>query len=222
MGPGVIELFLENWQIFLKGAIGTLQYAAIAVLIGSLFGAIFAMFRLQKNPFLRWIAVVYITVIRGTPLLVQMYIAYYFIPIAFPSLNVFSKSQFVVMALVLNSAAYVAEIFRSGILAVDEGQFEAAASLGLRKWYSFRYIILPQAIKNILPSLANEYITMIKETSLAGTMMLYELMYTKVIFANKYIVWQPLFIVAAIYLALTLVLSYGVSILERRLAQSDH
>ena len=121
----------------------------------------------------------------------------------------------------LNSSAYVSEVIRGGINAVDKGQTEAARSLGMSAKNCMIRIILPQAIKNILPALANEYIAMIKETSLAGTFMCYELMYTRTLLANKYLVWQPLFIIAAIYLVMTLTLSWLVKMLEKRLSVSD-
>ena len=167
------------------------------------------------------IAIVYATIIRGTPLLVQMYIAYFFLPMVIPALNNIDKIYTVIFALVLNSSAYVSEIIRSGINAVDKGQMEAARSLGMSYSHAMRKIIMPQAIKNILPALANEYITMIKETSLAGTFSLYELMYTRTILANQFLMYQPLFIIAAIYLLCTVVLSALVRKLERRLAVSD-
>ena len=168
-----------------------------------------------------YLAAVYVNVLRGTPLLVQMYISYYFIPMAIPALNSIDKVYYVILALVLNSSAYVSEIIRSGINAVDKGQTEAARSLGMTAKHTMTKIILPQAIKNILPALANEYIAMIKETSLAGTFMLYELMYTRTLLANKFLVWQPLFIIAIIYLIMTLVLSYLVRMMEKRLSVSD-
>ena len=125
------------------------------------------------------------------------------------------------MSLILNSCAYVAEIIRAGIQSVDSGQMEAARSLGMTHKHAMTKIVLPQAVKNILPSLANEYIAMIKETSMAGSFMLYELMYTRTILANKFLVWQPLFIIAGIYLVLTMVLSEGVKWMERRFSVSD-
>ena len=125
------------------------------------------------------------------------------------------------LALILNSSAYVSEIVRGGIQSVDKGQREAALSLGLSSAQCMTRIILPQAVKNILPALANEYIAMIKETSLAGTFMLYELMYTRTILANKFLSWQPLFIIAGIYLICTMALSFLVRLMERRLKVSD-
>lgn len=222
MGKGLIEVFLEYWPIFLRGAAGTLQYAFIAVFFGTILGSLIAIGRLTKSKILHAVIKVYVTVIRGTPLLVQMYIAYYFLPMAFPVMNdIFSKEFTVVLALIINSSAYVSEIIRSGINSVDKGQTEAARSLGLTASHTMTKIIMPQAIKNILPALANEYIAMIKETSLAGTFMMYELMYTRTLLANKYLFWQPLFIIAAIYLIMTVVLSWLIRAMERRFAVSD-
>lgn len=221
MGKGIIEVFMLYWPIFLKGTIGTLEYAFIAVFCGSIIGALIALLHLSKNKVLSGIAGVYVNVLRGTPLLVQMYIAYYFLPMAFPQLNNIDKVVYVMLALILNSSAYVSEIFRGGIQSVDKGQTEAARSLGMSATNCMKKIVLPQAIKNILPSLANEYISMIKETSLAGTFMLYELMYTKTLLANKYLIWQPLFIIAGIYLLLTLTLSWCVKQMEKKLSVGD-
>lgn len=221
MGPGIIEVFLQYWPLFLNGLIGTLKYAFIAVLFGSLLGVLVAIVNMSSNKIVSTIGSVYVNVLRGTPLLVQMYIAYFFIPMAFPALSFLSKEQCVILSLILNSSAYVSEIFRSGINAVDKGQTEAARSLGMNAKNTMMRIILPQAVKNILPALANEYIAMIKETSLAGTFMLYELMYTRTLLANKFLVWQPLFIIAGIYLIVTMVLSALVRVMEKRLSISD-
>ncbi|MBQ1468212.1 MAG: amino acid ABC transporter permease [Solobacterium sp.] len=221
MGPGIIEVFIQYWPLFLNGLIGTLKYAFIAVLFGSMLGIIVAIINMSKNKIVSTIGSIYVNVLRGTPLLVQMYIAYFFIPMAFPALSFLSKEQCVILSLILNSSAYVSEIFRSGINAVDKGQTEAARSLGMSASHTMQKIILPQAVKNILPALANEYIAMIKETSLAGTFMLYELMYTRTLLANKFLVWQPLFIIAGIYLVVTMVLSALVRAMEKRLSVSD-
>ena len=198
-----------------------MRYAFIAVSGGSLLGAFVAFAHLSKNKVISSISSAYANILRGTPLLVQMYIAYFFLPLVIPFLNKVDKEVYVLIALTLNSSAYVSEIIRGGIKSVDIGQSEAARSLGMSASHTMTKIILPQAIKNILPALANEYIAMIKETSLAGTFMLYELMYTRTILANKYLSWQPLFIIAAIYLVLTVVLTTLVKLLERRLSVSD-
>ena len=221
MGPGILDVLFEYWPVFLKGTFGTLRYAFIAVFFGTILGTFVAFAHLTKSKVLNGVASVYVNVLRGTPLLVQMYIAYFFIPIVIPSLNKVDKEVFVVASLILNSSAYVSEIIRGGINSVDVGQSEAARSLGMSASHTMTKIVLPQAVKNILPALANEYIAMIKETSLAGTFMLYELMYTRTILANKYLSWQPLLIIAGIYLILTLVLTSLVKKLEERLAVSD-
>ena len=220
MNKGIIEVWCAYYPIFLKGAIGTLEYAAIAVIFGSIVGTLIAILHLSKNKVIA-IANVYVTVLRGTPLLVQMYIAYFFLPIALPALNFITKEQWVVISLILNSSAYVSEIIRGGILSVDPGQMEAARSLGMSAKNCMIKIILPQAVKAILPSLAGEYISMIKETSLAGTFMMYELMYTRVLLLNKYLTWQPLFIIAGMYLIMTTVLTWLSGLLEKRVAESD-
>lgn len=220
-GPSLFEVFFEYWPIFLNGLLGTLKYAGIAVFFGTLLGALVALLHLSKSKIVNNIALVYVNVLRGTPLLVQMYIAYFFIPMALPFFNFLTKEQCVLLSLILNSSAYVSEIIRGGITSVDYGQTEAARSLGMSASNCMKLIVLPQAIKNILPSLCNEYIAMTKETSLAGTFMLYELMYTRTLLANKFLMWQPLFIIAFMYLALTLVLSRLVRLLEKRLAESD-
>ena len=207
MTPGILEVWLEYYPIFLKGMLGTLKYAAIAVAFGSVLGSLVARVQMNTNKLLMMVGRCYVTVLRGTPLLVQMYIAYFFIPMAFPALNYFSKEQYVLFALIINS--------------VDKGQFEAARSLGMSKRHCMTHIILPQAVKAILPALAGEYISMIKETSMAGTFMLYELMYTKVLLANKFLICQPLFIIAFIYLFITSVLTWLTGLLEKRLAASD-
>lgn len=221
MGPSILDVLRDYWPIFLKGAVGTLKYAAIAVALGSVLGVVIAVLYLSKFKPLSIFAKIYTTVIRGTPLLVQMYIAYIFLPMAIPAFTILSKAQCVMLSLTLNSSAYVAEIIRGGILSVDSGQTEAARSLGMSSGHCMLRIVLPQAIKAILPSLGNEYISMIKETSLAGTFMLYELMYTKTLLANKYLMWQPLFIIAGIYLIMTFVLTKLVSLLEKRFAASE-
>ena len=221
MTASIWQVFTENWLIFLQGLLGTLKYAFIAVAFGTILGTLISLLHLSKDKILRGIAAVYVNVLRGTPLLVQMYIAYFFIPMAVPFLSFMTKEQCVILSLVLNSSAYVSEIIRGGINAVDKGQTEAARSLGMSSAHCMQKIILPQAVKNILPALANEYITMIKETSLAGTFALYELMFTRTLLANKFYTYQPLFIIAAIYLLCTLVLSSLVKKMEVRLAVSD-
>ncbi|HCY06039.1 MAG: amino acid ABC transporter permease [Erysipelotrichaceae bacterium] len=220
-GPSILEVLITYYPLFLRGLWSTLKLAFISVLLGTLLGALISMLTLSKNKIINAIGNIYITIFRGTPILVQLYIFYYFMPMVIPILNSLPKVVTIVMALVINSSSYVSEIIRGGILAVDKGQTEAARSLGMTSKNCMMKIVLPQAIKSIIPSLGNEYIMMIKETSLASTLAYNELMFVKTILSNKFLIWQPLFIISGIYLMVTLVLTYGVSLLEKRLSVSD-
>lgn len=206
----------------MQGLMGTLQLAFITVLFGTIFGSLIAIARMSKLKIVNFIVGAYVEIIRGTPILVQLYIFYLFLPMAFSALSNISEYWFVVGALIMNSSAYVSEIIRAGIQAVDHGQTEAARSLGMSSKNTMLRIVLPQAIKNILPALGNEFIMMIKETSLASVFFINELMCTqKILQSSQYLVWQPLFIVAAIYFVVTYVLNQLVKLLERRLSVSD-
>ena len=172
-----------------------------------------------KLRILNVICKLYLTVIRGTPVVVQLLIIYFVI---FGSSDV-SKVLVAVMAFGLNSGAYVAEIFRSGIMSVDNGQFEAGRSLGFNYVQTMMYIIMPQAFKNVLPALGNEFIVLLKETSVSGYIALQDL--TKggdIIRSRTYDAFMPLIAVALIYLAMVLVFTKLVNMLERRLRSSDH
>lgn len=216
------EVFVNNLPLFANGLMGTLQLAFITVLFGTIFGSIIAFLRLSKFKIINFIVGLYVELIRGTPILVQLYIFYLFLPMAFSALSNISEYWFVVGALIMNSSAYVSEIIRAGIQAVDQGQTEAAKSLGMSDFNTMTRIVLPQAIKNILPALGNEFIMMIKETSLASVFFINELMCTqKILQSSQFLVWQPLFIVAIIYFVVTYGLSQLVKILERRLAVSE-
>ena len=192
-------------------------------MIGMVLGFLIAIIRSThdktgKLKFLNLLAKLYLTVIRGTPVMVQLLIIYYVI---FASVAI-DKTVVGILAFGLNSAAYVAEIFRSGIMSIDNGQFEAGASLGLNYRKTMMYIIMPQAFKNVLPALANECIVLLKETSVAGYIALNDL--TKggdIIRSLTYEAFLPLIAVALIYLTIVLILSSLVSALERRLAKSD-
>ena len=216
------RVFYENYPIFVDGLLGTLQLAAITVLFGTVLGAFIALAKMSKWKILRGIANIYVEVIRGTPILVQLYIFAFFLPIAFPILANVKEYYMVVISLIINSSAYVSEIIRSGIQAVDKGQTEAAKSLGMSNRNMMLKIILPQAIKNILPALGNEFIMMIQETSLASVLFINELMYTRtLLMSTKFLSWQPLFIIAIIYFIVTYSLSKVVGYMEKRLSVSD-
>ncbi|MDD6215602.1 MAG: amino acid ABC transporter permease, partial [Roseburia sp.] len=194
-----------------------------AVLIGILFGFLIAIVRTSHDrngglPILNAICQVYLAVVRGTPVMIQLLIIYYVI---FANINA-SKIFVAVIAFGLNSAAYVAEIVRSGIMAVDVGQFEAGRSLGLNYRQTMVAIVLPQAVKNILPALCNEFISLMKETSISGYIGLMDL--TKggdIIRSTTYEAFLPLIAVALIYFVLVMLLSRQVNLLERKLRNNE-
>ena len=221
--------FLENsrWQFILTGLRNTITIALLAVLVGIVLGFLIAIVRSCHDKsdrpgivlrILNLISHVYLTVIRGTPTMVQLLIVYYVI---FASVNI-DKTLVAVIAFGLNSAAYVAEIIRSGIMSIDEGQTEAGRSLGLSFIATMWLIILPQAFKNVLPALGNEFIVLLKETSISGYIGLMDL--TRggdIIRSQTYEALFPLLMVALIYLVLVGILSYLVGRLERRLRVSE-
>lgn len=206
------------------GLIVTLQITLCAVIVGIVLGFLVGMVRAThdrtgKMKILNAICQIYLTVIRGTPVVVQLMLIYYGI---FASATV-NKVAVAVMAFSINSGAYVAEIFRSGIMSIDNGQFEAGRSLGFNYRQTMIYIVMPQAFKNVLPALGNEFISLLKETSVSGYIALQDL--TKggdIIRSRTYDAFMPLIAVALIYLIVVLIFSKLVSLLERRLRNSDH
>ena len=218
--------FIEDnrWKYIVDGLKITLIVTIFAVLIGVLLGFLIAIVRTThdktgKLKILNAICKVYLTVIRGTPVVVQLMIIYFII---FGSVDI-SKVLVAIIAFGINSGAYVAEIFRSGIMSIDNGQFEAGRSLGFNYAQTMMYIIMPQAFKNVLPTLCNEFISLLKETSVSGYIALQDL--TKggdIIRSRTYDAFMPLIAVALIYLAMVMIFSKLVSLLERRLRNSDH
>lgn len=216
----MIQLVDRFGLVFLQGTLVTLGLAFATVLFGSLFGSLFSLIKLSNNKILRAFAAIYVEIIRGTPLLLQLYFFYYGMPMIFG--GDIPKELCVVIALVINSSAYIAEIIRSGIQAVDKGQKEAAKSLGLSNYNTMTKIILPQAIKNILPALGNEFIMVIKETSLAAVFFVGDLMTSfNTVNAITFRAVETLTVIGIIYFILTFSLSKVVQVFERRLAQSD-
>ena len=221
------EIATNYYQYFLRGTRTTILISLLTVFCGSILGCLIAFMRLSKFKPLEKFASIYITVIRGTPMLVQLYIVYYQLDfISYPTGTLFGvdleRALPCIIALSINSSAYVAEIIRGGIMAVDEGQNEAGRSLGLNFAQTMLYIIIPQALKNVLPALANEFIVLLKETSVACYVAVNDL--TKggeIIRSQTYIQAMPLLIVAALYLIMVVFFSHLVSKLERRLRQSD-
>ena len=218
----IAKLWMKYWDKFLiTGLEYTLSLAAITVFCGAIIGSLIALMRMAKFPPLRWLASIYTEIIRGTPMLLQLYLFYFALPQLIPFLN---KKQYlcVAIALVCNSAAYVSEIIRSGIQAVDIGQTEAARSLGMSGRLTMTKIILPQAVKNILPALGNEFIMITKDTSLASTFFIGDLMTQYLLIKGAtYLTIEPLIILAAIYFIVTFILSKLVAALERRMRRGD-
>ena len=214
----------NRWQYLTDGLIVTLQITLCAGILGIVLGFLVAIVRSThdrtgKLKILNALCNLYLTVIRGTPVVVQLLIIYFVI---FGSTDI-SKVMVAVMAFGINSGAYVAEIFRSGIMSIDNGQFEAGRSLGFNYRQTMFYIVMPQAFKNVLPALGNEFISLLKETSVSGYIALQDL--TKggdIIRSRTYDAFMPLIAVALVYLVMVLIFSRLVSLLERRLRNSDH
>lgn len=213
-----------NWHYIAEGLLNTIKITFFAVLLGIVIGLIVGTIRstydkTHKLKALNFFCNIYLTVIRGTPVLVQLLIIYYVI---FASVRI-DKVLVAVLAFGINSGAYVAEIFRSGILSIDNGQFEAGRSLGFNYPQTMWYIVMPQAFKNVLPALCNEFIALLKETSIAGYIGIQDL--TKggdIIRSRTYSAFMPLLAVAALYLIIVLIFTQFIKILERRLRQSEH
>ena len=222
--------FLPKYGLFfIQGIEYTLLLAVVAVALAVVPALLLALMRLSKNKLIRGLSGAYIAIFRSTPLLVQLSIIYFglFGVISIPRITVLGFvdiSRFIpgVVALALNSSAYVAEIFRAGILAVDAGQMEAARSLGLSKWSSMQLVVLPQAIKNVLPALANEIITMVKESSICSMLGMAELMFAaKTVASSTYITLAPYTIAALIYFWINYPASKGIEAIERRMRRGD-
>ncbi len=215
------KIFVEHWDLFLiKGLSATILLSLMTVVFGTIFGALLALIKIGKIKPLKWIVSAIVEIVRGTPMLLQLYISTFLIPVIIPKMNELENKKLICicLTLILNSAAYVSEIIRSGIEAVDKGQTEAARSLGLNNRTTMIQIVFPQAIKNILPALGNEFITVIKETSLASTFYIGELMTTYHIIVGKTHNSLPiLMIIGIIYFILNFVLSKALGIFERRM-----
>ena len=205
-------------MFLLEGVAYTLLLSLIAVAGGSVLGALFAFGKRGKIPPLRILINALVEIVRGTPLLLQLYAGVFILPRLIPALNELPDIVSVSVVLIINSAAYVSEVIRSGIQAVDIGQTEAARSLGLSERTTMWNVVLPQAVKNILPALGNEFITVIKETSLASTFYVGDLMtsYLKVR-GNTFLTLECLTIVGILYFILTFTLSKLLAAAERRM-----
>ena len=216
------KILSRYWQVFLlEGVSYTLLLSLITVFFGAIFGSLLALGKMSRFKPLGWVITAFVEVIRGTPILLQLYVGYFIVPLIFPFLGM-SDFPSIAVALVINSSAYVSEVIRSGVQAVDRGQTEAARSLGLNGRQTMVRIVLPQAIKNILPALGNEFVMIIKETSLASTFFVGDLMtsYLKVKVIT-FLSFECLFIVGVIYFVITFTLSKIIGVYVRSLKSRD-
>lgn len=214
-----IEFFKTYLPLYFQGAAYTIALSFFAILGGVVLGSGLALVKMSKRKWLSKPASGYIQIIRGTPLLVQLFIIYY----GLFSLNIelpdFASGT---VTIALNSAAYIAEIIRAGINGVDKGQMEAARSLGMNQVLAMRKVIYPQALKNILPALGNEFITLMKDSSIISVIGMQDLMFkAKVVAGATFMPFLPYMIVAVFYFALTSIFTKGLEYYERRLQESD-
>ena len=216
----IIKIWRKYDYVFIEGIKWTLILSVITIFFGTVLGTVIAFMKMSNNKVLRFIADVYNGVIRGTPILLQLYFFWLWLPKILPIQ--LTDRQAVTVGLIVNGASFISEVIRSGIQAVDIGQTEAAKSLGIRKSYTMRYIILPQAIKNILPALGNEFISMLKQTSLGSTFFIGEIMSSwRAVQTATYKPIPSLIIIGIIYLILTYLLTFLLGIFERKLKESD-
>ena len=221
----VVVILVEKYhKFFLEGCKNTLILALFSVLIGTLGGTLLSLCRMSKFKPLKYIAVAIVEFVRGTPLMVQLMFIFYGLPmigVTFPDISFipnFSRFMAGVVAMSLNSSAYVSEIIRSGIQAVEPGQMEAARSIGFTYGESMRKVILPQAVKNILPALGNEFVTVIKESSIVSVIGIADLMFrTNDVIAVTYRSLQALLIAALLYFVMTFITGRLVSLAERKM-----
>ena len=222
--------FAKTWQyiqLFKEGLICTLSLSALTVIFGFILALVLALMRMSRIKPLSWFATCYVELFRATPMLVQLFIVYYvvFAKASLPSFKLFGFIRFErffpgVVALSMNSGAYLSEIIRAGIQSIDHGQTEASRSLGLSSKQTLFEIVLPQAIKNILPAIANEFVTIIKESSICYTIGVQEIMYAVAsIKGATYRIAEPLLIATAVYFCLTFPTSKIIAYFERRMSR---
>ncbi|MBP3927125.1 MAG: amino acid ABC transporter permease [Clostridium sp.] len=216
----IIKMWSKYGYVYLNGLAGTLCLAAITVFCGTLLGTVLAVMRLSKVKPFQWVVRFYVWVLRGTPILLQLYFFWIFLP---RIVHVRISDTFcIVIALIVNASSYVAEVIRAGIQAVDKGQMEAARSLGMTGRHAMTKIILPQAVKNILPALGNEFITMIKQASLASVFFINELTTSyKTVSSATFRQVESIIIAGCIYLLVTTVLGKILEYVEWRMNRND-
>lgn len=214
------ERILPSIPFILQGTFVTLEYAGLSIFFGFILGFLLTLMKLSSIKPLKWFAGAYTSVFRGTPLLVQLYLIYQGVP----ELTGYRITAFEagILTFSLNSGAYVSEIIRGGVMAIDKGQLEAALSLGVSYPLAMRDIVFPQAIKNILPSLVNETIDMLKESALVSVIGEMDLLRrANIVAANTYLFFEPLLVAGAMYYILVMILTWFAKHLEIRLRRSD-
>ncbi len=227
-----IEGFQDTFgymQMFVEGLICTVSLSALTVIFGFVLALLLAYMRMSKFMPFRVISTAYVEVFRATPLMVQLFLVYYVLlaDISLPAFKLFGFIRFErfipgVIALCLNSGAYLCEIIRSGIQSIDHGQTEAARCLGMSPWQNMRYVVLPQAIKNILPAIANEFVTIIKESSICWTIGVQEIMSAVYsVKAATFSIGEPLVVAACLYFCLTYPTSKIIEHFERKMSRGD-
>ena len=213
----MFDFLPKYYRTYIDATVTTLKVSLIALLIGLLLGIVICLAKISTIKVLNVLATIYVEVIRNTPILVQIMIIYFALPEVGISFTPFMSA---IIALSINSGAYVSEIFRSGILAIDKGQMEAGRSLGLSYFQTMKFIILPQALKNSLPALGNEFISLVKESSIVYFVGVADIMFAANTVKNAtYETFGPYLIAAAIYFIITSVLSFLVKRLEKKLAK---
>lgn len=215
-----IDFFIDNYSYFLKGTSVTLLISLFGVLFGTIVGVILALMKLSSKKILNLISSSYIEIVRGTPLILQIFLVYHGLPKLIPIPS--SRIVLGTVAVFLNSAAYVAEIIRAGIQSIDKGQTEAARSLGMSAGMTMKTIIIPQAFKNILPALGNEFIVLIKESAIISVIGVQDLMYNAdTLRGTTFRPFAPLIFAGIIYFIITFSISKVLGNLERRLGAGD-
>ena len=209
------KLIKESLPLLLHGAVVSIQIAALGALIGIFFGTFLGLAQTSKSALLRWLSTIYVTIIRGIPMLIQILAAFYILPQLGIVLDAFWVA---VVAIGLNSAAYVSQIIKAGIRSIGKGQIEAGRVLGLSNIQITRFIILPQAFRMVIPALGNEFITLVKDSALASTIGVVELTKEGIFIRGRtFDSITVFFAVACIYLIITTTLSVGINWLERRM-----
>ena len=216
-----VDYILTLMPAVWRGAVVTLQVFFCTLIFALPLGLPFALGSISKIPPLRWVSKLYIWVFRGTPLMLQLFFMFYALPLLSNGLIRMDRFPTAVVTFVLNYAAYFAEIYRAGIESIDKGQYEAAKSLGFSPWQTMRIVIIPQTIKRILPPVANESITLIKDTALVYTIGLTELLMVAKDSMNRDVDVSGYVIVALIYLALTALLTFAARRVERRFSRHE-